>query len=154
MAGEQALSRLVVTREAVQEILGQAASERPPGDVDGGGAGGLGGAGAAEAVTSGGSPVGGVTVPGWRPGVDALVLPRAYRGVLEVLVDAGRPLRAEQLVVLLGLPAQAAKVEGLRSKLKRLVTRGWLTGDSAGMFAVTGQVTGQAAGPEGPGPPR
>jgi hypothetical protein len=156
-AEEQALSRLVVTRETVQEILGQAASERPPGDVDagiGGSAGGLEGAGAAEAVTSGGSPIGVVTVPGWRPGMDVSVLPQAYRDVLEVLVDAGRPLRAKQLVVLLGLPAEAAKVEGLRSKLKRLVTRGWLTEDSPGMFAVTRQVTGQAAGPEGSGSPR
>jgi hypothetical protein len=156
-AEERALSRLVVTRETVQEILGQAASERPPADVDvgiGGGAGGLEGASAAEAVTSGGSPIGVVTVPGWRPGMDVSVLPRAYRDVLEVLVDAGRPLRAKQLVVLLGLPAEAAKVEGLRSKLKRLVTRGWITEDSPGMFAVTGQVTGQAAGPEGSGSPR
>jgi hypothetical protein len=156
-AEEQALSRLVVTRETVQEILGQAASERPPGDVDagiGGSVDGLESASAAEAVTSGGSLIGVVTVPGWQPGMDVSVLPQAYRDLLEVLVDAGRPLRARQLVVLLGLPAEAAKVEGLRSKLKRLVTRGWLTEDSPGMFAVTGQITGQAAGPEGSGPPR
>jgi hypothetical protein len=156
-AEEQALSRLVVTRETVQEIVGQAASERPPADLDAGIAGsadGLEGASAAEAVTSGGSPIGVVTVPAWRPGMDVLVLPQAYRDVLEVLVDAGRPLRAKQLVVLLGLPAEAAKVEGLRSKLKRLVARGWLTEDSPGMFAVTKQITGQAAEPEGSGSPR
>ena len=76
-AEEQALSRLVVTRETVREILGEAASERPPSDVDAGiagGVGGPGGASAAEAVTSGGSPVGVVTVPAWRPGTDASVL--------------------------------------------------------------------------------
>jgi hypothetical protein len=156
-AEEQALSRLVVTRETVQEILGEAAGERPPADVDAGIAGsvgGLEGASAAAAVTSGGSPIGVVTVPAWRPGTDASVLPQAYRDVLEVLVDAGRPLRAGQLAVLLGLPAEAAKVEGLRSKLKRLVTRGWLTGDSPGMFAVTRQITGQTAEPQEPGSPR
>src|SRR6201997_1374091 len=153
-AEEQALSRLVVTRETVQEILGEAAGERPPADVDAGSAGGLEGASAMEAVTSGGSPIGVVTVPVWRPGTDASVLPQAYRDVLEVLVDAGRPQRAKQLVVLLGLPAEAAKVEGLRSKLKRLVTRGWLTEDSPGMFAVTRQITGQAAEPEESGSPR
>jgi hypothetical protein len=147
-AEEQALSRLVVTRETVQEILGEAANEQPPADVDAGIAGGLEGASAAEAVTSGGSPIGVVTVPAWRPGMDASVLPQAYRDVLEVLEDAGRPLRAKQLVVLLGLPAEAAKVEGLRSKLKRLVTRGWLSEDSPGMFAVTRQSTGQAAEPK------
>jgi hypothetical protein len=156
-AEEQALSRLVVTRETVREILGEAASEQPPSDVEAGIAGGVDGpegASAAEAVTSGGSPIGVVTVPAWRPGTDASVLPQAYRDVLEVLVDAGRPLRAKQLVVLLGLPAEAAKVEGLRSKLKRLVTRGWLTEDSPGMFAVTRQITGQAAGPQESGPLR
>jgi hypothetical protein len=147
-AEEQALSRLVVTRETVREILGGAASERPPSDVDAGGVDGPEGASAAEAVTSGGSPIGMVTVPAWRPGTDASVLPQAYRDVLEVLVDAGQPLRARQLVVLLGLSAEAAKVEGLRSKLKRLVTRGWLTEDSPGMFAVTKQITGQTAEPE------
>jgi hypothetical protein len=89
-AEEQALSRLVVTRETVQEILGEAASERPPVDADAGSVGGLEGAGAAEAVTPGGSPIGVVTVPAWRPVVDASVLPQAYRDVLEVLVDAGR----------------------------------------------------------------
>ena len=156
-AEEQGLSRLVVTRETVREILGEAAGEQPPSDVEAGIAGGVDGpegASAAEAVTSGGSPIGVVTVPAWRRGTDASVLPQAYRDVLEVLVDAGRPLRAKQLVVLLGLPAEAAKVEGLRSKLKRLVTRGWLTEDSPGMFAVTRQITGQAAGPEESGPLR
>jgi len=141
-AEEQALSRLVVTRETVREILGEAASERPPAGADAGSVYGPGGASAAEAVSSGGSPIGVVTVPAWRPGTDAPVLPQAYRDVLEVLVDAGRPLRAGQLAVLLGLPAEAAKVEGLRSKLKRLVTRGWLTEDSPGMFAVARQITG------------
>lgn len=148
-AEERALSRLVVTRETVQEILGEAVSERPPVDADAGLAGSIGGlegASAAEAVASGGSPIGVVTVPDWRPGIDASMLPQSYRDVLEVLVDAGRPLRAKQLVVLLGLPAEAAKVEGLRSKLKRLVTRGWLSEDSPGMFAVTGQTAGPEPG--------
>ena len=49
-AGEQVLSRLVVTRETVQEILDEAAIERPPADGDAGIAGGLGGAGEAEVL--------------------------------------------------------------------------------------------------------
>lgn len=152
-AEEEALSRLVVTGETVREILGEAAGGRPPAGVDAG-VDDPEAASAAEAVTAGGSPIGLVTVPAWRPGTDASVLPQAYRDVLEVLVDAGRPLRARQLVVLLGLPAEAAKVEGLRSKLKRLVTRDWLTEDAPGMFAVPRQITGQAAGPEESGSPR
>jgi hypothetical protein len=139
MAEEQALSRLVVTRETVQEILGEAAGERPPVDVGAvDSVDSLEGAGGVEAVASGssGSPIRVVTVPAWQPGMDASVLPQTYRDVLEVLVDAGRPLRARQLAVLLGLPAEAAKVEGVRSKLKRLVARGWLAEQMPGVFAL------------------
>src|SRR6516165_6058318 len=68
-AEEQVLSRLVVTGETVREILGEAPGERPPADVDAGIAGIAGGVeGATEAVTSGGSPIGVVTVPAWRRG--------------------------------------------------------------------------------------
>src|ERR1700758_982831 len=86
-AEEQALCRLVVTRETVQEILGEAAGARLPVDV---GAvdcvGSLEGAGGAEAVASGsgGSLIGVVTVPAWRPGMDASGLPQGYRDVLEL----------------------------------------------------------------------
>ncbi|GLW99585.1 hypothetical protein Misp02_36720 [Microtetraspora sp. NBRC 16547] len=58
--------------------------------------------------------------------MDASVLPQAYQDVLEVLADAGRAMRAGQILAAVGAPAGAAKVEGLRSKLKRLVERGWL----------------------------
>ena len=138
-AEEQALSRLVVTRETVQEILSEAAGERPPADVGAvDSVDRLEGAGRVEAVASGsgGSPIGVVTVSAWRAGMDASVLPQTYRDVLEVLADAGRPLRAKQLAVLLGLPAEAAKVEGLRSKLKRLVARGWVAEQMPGVFAL------------------
>jgi hypothetical protein len=152
-AEEQALSRSVVAREMVQGILDEAASGRSAAYVDTGiaGSGDLEGASVPEAVTSGGSPIGVVTVPTWQPGTDTSVLPQAYQDVLEVLADEGRELRAKELVVLLGLPAETAKVEGLRSKLKRLVTRGWLTEDPPGMFAVAEQITGQTAEPEEPG---
>jgi hypothetical protein len=149
-AEEQALSRSVVTPERVRGILDEAASEWPTADVDAD-SGGLESASAAEPVTSGGSPIGVVTVPAWQPGTGASVLPQAYQDVLEALVDAGRELRAKELAVLLRLPAEPAKVEGLRSKLKRLVTRGWLTEDSPGMFAVANQITGHAAEPAEPG---
>jgi hypothetical protein len=36
------------------------------------------------------------------------------------------PVRAKQIVPRIGLPASAAKIQGTRSKLKRLVERGWL----------------------------
>jgi hypothetical protein len=88
-----------------------------------------------EAASGGGSPIGVVTVPSRRPGMEAAVLPQAYRDILEVLADAGRPLRAGHIAAALGLPTDAVKVEGLRSKLKRLVARGWPAEQTPGLFA-------------------
>lgn len=34
----------------------------------------------------------------------------------------------------IGLPAETAKIEDTRSKLKRLVERGWLDEDAPGLF--------------------
>jgi hypothetical protein len=144
-AEEVALSRLVITRETVEEVLGEAARlvEQPPAGTSG--VDGANVAGGVEAVASGSdaSPIGVVTVPRWRVGMDASVLPRAYQDVLEVLADAGRAMRAGQIVAAVGLPAQAAKVEGLRSKLKRMVERGWLSEDAPGLFAVAERVAEQ-----------
>ncbi|TDD70841.1 hypothetical protein E1298_36400, partial [Actinomadura rubrisoli] len=41
---------------------------------------------------------------------------------------------------------EAAKREGLRSKLKRLVERGWVREDGPGLFAVTDQVAREMGG--------
>ncbi len=112
------LSRLTITRETVEEILGEAARplDEPEGQV------GLAGAGAAPVRP----PVlGVVTVPPWRPGMKAGVLPRAYRDAVEIMADAGAAMRAGQIAVAMGLPDEAAKREGLRSKPKRLMERGW-----------------------------
>ncbi|MFI6919347.1 hypothetical protein ACIBIZ_05280 [Nonomuraea spiralis] len=143
-AEEELVSRLVTTRETVAEILDQAAGpvEQPSGgvavdgpqrvdEVEG------------AAPDSGTSPIGVMTVPRWRPGIGASVLPRTYQDVLEVLVDAGGAMRAKKIVAALGLPVRAAKVEGLRSKLKRLAERGWLSEDAPGLFVVTEQVAAQ-----------
>jgi hypothetical protein len=91
---EERLSRLVIAREMVDEVLSEAAADvspavepevmRPPGP--------------------GRSPVIGVlAVPPWRAGLEAGVLPRDYRDLLEVAEDAGRPLRAAQFAAAAGL---------------------------------------------------
>jgi hypothetical protein len=125
---EERLSRLVITREMVDEVLSGAGVDVPP---------------AAEpAVTArpgvGHSPVIGVlAVPPWRAGLEASVLPQAYQDLLEVAEDAGRPLRAAQIAAAAGLSTDKAKVEGLRSKLKRLAERGWLAEEAGpGLFAL------------------
>ena len=80
---EEQVSRLVITREEVTRVL----EEPPAADAarqDGGPGGKPGPA----------SPIGAVTVPPWREGAEASVLPRAYQDLVEVAADAGRPLRA------------------------------------------------------------
>ncbi|WP_248965773.1 hypothetical protein [Sphaerisporangium perillae] len=140
-AQEDRLSRLVITRETVEEILGAATRlVREP-------AGSAGVVDVVEAADTQPSVLGVVTVPPWRPGRGVSVLPRVYRDAVEIMVDAGGALRAGQIAVALGLPDEA-KREGLRSKLKRLVDRGWSREDGPGLFAGdrTGGCRGGRAG--------
>jgi hypothetical protein len=119
---EEALARLEVTRETVTEILGGAGAGQATA--------------VADPVPAGGSPIGAVTVPPWRPGLDQSVLPASYQDLVEVITDAGRPLRARGIAAAAGLSTDKPKVEGLRSKLDRLAERGWLAKDGAGLFAL------------------
>lgn len=141
---EDRLARLVITRETVEEILGGAAQvvEEPA----------AGGRSVEPAGTAGAaSRLGVVTVPRWRPGMSTSVLPTAYRDAVEILADAAEAMRAGQIATAMGLADEAAKREGLRSKLKRLVERGWACEDGPGLFtlaeAVAHQLAGQAAEP-------
>jgi hypothetical protein len=123
---EERLSRRVIARETVDEVLSEdaeassAMTER-------------------EAPSRFGhlSPIGVLAVPPWRAGFAASALPQAYRDLLEVVEDAGRPLRAGQIAAAAGLSTDNSKVEGLRSKLKRLVERGWLAEEAGpGLFGL------------------
>ena len=132
---EDRLSRLEITRETVAEILGGAGTGEPAAGQE------AGPAAAAEAafagsLVAGGPPIGVVTVPPWRPGLAQSVLPPSYRDLLEVLADAGRPLRAGGIAAAAGLSTDKSKIEGLRSKLKRLAERGWLAEDGPGLFML------------------
>ena len=137
---EERLSRLVIARETVDEVLSEAGAEASSAVMPDG----------AVASRSGRlSPIGVLAVPPWRADVEACVLPEAYRDLLEVLEDAGRPLRAVQIAAAAGLSTDKAKVEGLRSKLKRLVERGWLAEEAGrGLFGLAARNgAGEAAKP-------
>jgi hypothetical protein len=82
---EERLSRLEITRETVVEILGGAGTGQSAAGREGRPAA----AASAGCVVTGGSPIGVVTVPPWRPGLALSVLPSCYRDLLEVLADAG-----------------------------------------------------------------
>ncbi|MEU1552983.1 hypothetical protein ABZ517_09695 [Streptomyces scabiei] len=128
---EERLVRLEITRETVAEILGGADADHVEAA-----------AATALVMTADASRVGVLTVPPWRPGIAVAVLPTTYQDLVEVLVDAGHPLRAGQVAAAAGLSTDKSKVEGLRAKLKRLVDRGWLTEDGPGRFTTAGRQDG------------
>jgi hypothetical protein len=59
----------------------------------------------------------------------------AYQQILTAFADLRRPLRARDLCVALDLPIAAKNTEGIRSKLKRLASRGILIETEPGLFA-------------------
>jgi hypothetical protein len=138
---EELLSRLVIARDVVDEVLAGASTvEVSPGQPE------------VPASPGAGRPVTGVlAVPPWRPGLGADVLPQDYRDLLEVAGDAGRPQRAAQIAAAAGLSTDRGKVETLRAKLKRLAERGWLTEETGpglfGLPAHNGNGAGEAAKP-------
>ncbi len=121
-AEEELLGRLAITKQTIIEVL----SGPEPGGEDGDGA--------AEPA-----PVA-AQVPAFGGDGDGRRLPVAYRDVVEVVADAGRPLRASQVCQALGVGGEPRHREGMRSKLKRLVRRGWLVEVEPGRFACAGGV--------------
>ena len=119
---EEHASRLVIAREEVTRVLGEPAGP----------------AGAPAGKPRSASPIGAVTVPPWQEGLEASALPGPYQDLLEVAADAGRPLRAGEFAAAAGLAAGRSKVEGLRSKLKLLASRGWLAPVADGLFTLPG----------------
>ena len=129
----EGLERLRIARETVAEVLAEMSPETSVAVVD------AGQAPVDEVMTSAYAGaqrqvIGVLTVPNWQPGMGPEILPRVYRDIVEVVADAPGPVRAKQVVPRIGLPAETGKIEGTRSKLKRLVERGWLDEDTPGMF--------------------
>jgi hypothetical protein len=59
----------------------------------------------------------------------------AYQQILTAFADLRRPLRARDLCMALDLPIAPKNTENIRSKLKRLVSRGILVETEPGLFA-------------------
>jgi hypothetical protein len=144
---EEQLSRLVIAREVVDEVLGGTGAEVSAVSPASGQAG----------VTAPAGPghrsavVGVLAVPPWRAGLEVSVLPQDYRDLVEVAEDAGRPLRAAQIAAAAGLSTDRGKVETPRAKLKRLAERGWLAEEAGpglfGLPARSGNGLGKAVKP-------
>jgi hypothetical protein len=70
------------------------------------------------------------------PAGPAPVLPGhpAYQQILAVFADAAGPMRARDLCQALDLPIEPKNTENIRSKLKRLASRGILVETEPGLF--------------------
>ncbi|MGW1171235.1 hypothetical protein [Streptomyces sp. NPDC002550] len=131
----ESLERLRIARETVAEVLAEMTPEKPSVAVDS--ARPSAGDSVASAYAGAERQVIGVlTVPNRQPEMGTEVLPQVYRDIMEVVADAPGPVRAKQIVPRIGLPAETGKIEGTRSKLKRLVERGWLDEDVPGLFTL------------------
>ncbi|MYQ82037.1 MULTISPECIES: hypothetical protein [unclassified Streptomyces] len=93
----------------------------------------------AETVSSP-APVPGSIVPPWHEGLPVTVLSPDYQRILGVFDErksAGRQvLKAREITARLGLETSSAKVEGVRSKARRLAERGWLLLEASGAFSA------------------
>jgi hypothetical protein len=67
---------------------------------------------------------------------DATVASPAYQQILAVFATAAGGLRAKDVCLALGVGTTAKDTEGLRAKLKRLVTRQILLETEPGLFAL------------------
>ena len=73
----------------------------------------------------------------------------ACQQILTALADFQRPLRARDLCLALDLPILPKNTEGIRSKLKRLVSRGILIETEPGLFAQPRPKPGLRASDQG-----
>ncbi|MFJ2194209.1 hypothetical protein ACIOJE_40820, partial [Kitasatospora sp. NPDC087861] len=134
---EAVWERFVIARATVAEVLAEP----------------CGGKAVPPVVVAGGRParvaaaVPGSVVPQWREGLDAGVLAPDYQRLMGALAggdgSCGEAMDVRQLAAALGLEPVPAKVEGVRSKVKRLAARGWLAEERPGMFSV---VAGRGVG--------
>ncbi|WP_326809786.1 hypothetical protein OIE62_40195 [Streptomyces scopuliridis] len=82
-------------------------------------------------------PVAGATVVRCREGMTVEALAPEYRRIVELLQGEGgdgEGVSAKGLAARLGLELVPAKIEGVRSRAKRLVEREWLKASPSGRF--------------------
>ena len=125
---EQALEHVSITRATLAAVLsgsGQGIERAAKADESG-------------AKVSAGGVSGAATVPAYRPDLAEVHLPGEYRRVYLAVRGVAGGARAKELARALGLEPVPAKIEGLRYKLKRLASRGWILERTPGVFAAVG----------------
>ncbi|MFD5065879.1 hypothetical protein [Streptomyces sp. NPDC058394] len=127
---EAVWKRFVVARETVGEVLAEPrrGEDVPPIAVAG------------EESVQVPAAVPGSVVPHWREELAPTVLAPDYQRIMDALAGGsgtcGEAMDCRQLAAALGLEPVPAKVEGVRSKAKRLAARGWLAEERPGLFSV------------------
>ncbi|MEU7603135.1 hypothetical protein [Streptomyces sp. NPDC041003] len=134
---EAVWERFVIARETVAEVLAEPCGGQEVSPVV------VVGEGPARVVGA----VPGSVVPVWREGLAAAALAPDYQQLVDALTgengSRAGAMDCRQLAVAVGLEPVPAKVEGVRSKVKRLAARGWLAEERPGMFsAVVGRCGG------------
>jgi hypothetical protein len=130
---EAAQDRLLIAKETVSQVLSESSGEANGVEVSGD----------ARPIVPEPAVPGAVprsVVPVRREGLEVSVLSPDYQRIMHVLADRERsgegPAICRQLADALGLEPVPAKIEGVRSKAKRLAARGWLVEDAPGSFSV------------------
>lgn len=81
-------------------------------------------------------PIGVVTVPHRQPPSQTTDLPATYRQLIAVAEHARGPVRCKDVCTALGMEPAPRHIETIRSKLKRLAARGWMSEDEPGLFTL------------------
>ncbi|WP_127355255.1 hypothetical protein [Actinacidiphila soli] len=75
--------------------------------------------------------------------LDVTVMSPEYQAIIGLFATSGAAMRCKEVCAALGVGSQARHVEGMRSKLKRLVDRGILAETAPGLFKVDGGPSGR-----------
>ncbi|MFD0078677.1 hypothetical protein ACFVIY_40535 [Streptomyces sp. NPDC127166] len=125
---EAVWERFVIARETVGEVLAEPRCREPVAPITVVG----------ERPVQVTAAVPGSVVPHWQEGLALTVLAPDYQQIMDVLAGGngthGEAMDCRQLAAAVGLEPVPAKVEGVRSKVKRLAARGWLVEERPGLF--------------------
>lgn len=64
--------------------------------------------------------------------------------VVAFLATTEKPMRAREIAQAIGKPDTRSQVEGMRSRLQRLVSDGWLRREADGLYSVAPNINGHA----------
>ncbi|MFJ9179434.1 hypothetical protein [Streptomyces sp. NPDC102360] len=92
--------------------------------------------------------VAGRIVPHWAEGLAVDVLAAVYQQILVVLAgpEAVGGMRVKPLAVALGRELAPSRIEGVRSRVKRLAQRGWVREARPNVFTVATGTASAVAG--------